>query len=339
MSTLAIGYFGDGPWASRALEALAQVVGLQVRFIVPRYDTRDPELDRWAKKLGVPFLPIENVNDPMSIAELGAFACDLFVSMSFNQILRSPILQVPRLGFINCHAGRLPFYRGRNPLNWVLINGETEFGVTVHWVDQGIDTGDIILQKRCPIEPNDTYADLLERAHVVCADVLVDAVKGLQRGTAGRVDQASIHPVGTYFSRRRPGDEWINWSWPSQRVHDLVRAISSPGPGAVSELDGRPIIVESTALVTDAVPYIATDGEVVGRSTGGALVKTGDTIILVTGVRCIGSKDVEVPRWPIGTRLAGMAEARLSASEAKLALLEQRLDALEAKLNGMGPVT
>ena len=116
-----IGYFGDGPWAHKAIEQILKFV--EIDFITPRYDRVDPVLKKYADKLGIPFKVEENVNNSSFLDWLRNRNVDLFVSMSFNQILREPILQIPSKGFINCHAGALPFYRGRNPLNWVLING------------------------------------------------------------------------------------------------------------------------------------------------------------------------------------------------------------------------
>jgi methionyl-tRNA formyltransferase len=97
--------------------------------------------------------------------------------MSFNQIFREEIMNMPPLKTINCHAGQLPFYRGRNILNWALINDEKCFGITVHYVDSGIDTGDIILQRTYPINDADNYKSLLEVAYTECANILYDAIK------------------------------------------------------------------------------------------------------------------------------------------------------------------
>ena len=93
--------------------------------------------------------------------------------MSFNQIFKKEIINLPLLKTINCHAGKLPFYRGRNILNWVLINDEKEFGVTVHYMDEGIDTGDIIMQDSFSISGLDDYSTLLLRSYEACAACIV----------------------------------------------------------------------------------------------------------------------------------------------------------------------
>ena len=142
-----IGYFADGPWSHKALNKILLDNRFSVKFIVARFNNPDLVLKKTAEKLGIPFRIDLNINSDHVLKELDDFKCDIFVSMSFNQIFKSKILNLTPLGIINCHAGRLPFYRGRNVLNWVLINDEKSFGVTVHYVDHGIDTGDLILQR------------------------------------------------------------------------------------------------------------------------------------------------------------------------------------------------
>ena len=179
-----IGYFADGPWSHLALDKIIQDKELEIVFIVPRFDTQDPVLKEKSKELGIDFLPIKDVNAPSSIEKLEEYKADIFVSMSFNQILKSDILSKPNFGFINCHAGALPFYRGRNVLNWVLINDEKEFGVTVHYIDEGIDTGDIILQKKSKITDSDNYRSILDKAILLCAEALHEALNEILSGTA-----------------------------------------------------------------------------------------------------------------------------------------------------------
>lgn len=303
-----IGYFGDGPWACLALSHIAKRRDqFSVAFITPRYDTQDPALKEWAQKLDVPFLPYSNVNDEAFIQQVAACECDVFVSMSFNQILKKEIIETPRLGFINCHAGALPFYRGRNPLNWVLINGDKEFGVTVHYVDEGIDTGDIIAQNMVPIEQNDDYGDLLAKAHDACALVLVEALMDIEEGRAVRTEQKSIHSVGFYCGMRRLGDEWIDWGACSRDVHNFIRAIALPGPGARTMMGKEEVAILESRMVADAPIYKCTNGEVVGRTEGGVVVKTGDTTVLITKAAVVNKDghvtEIFTPRWRIGTRL------------------------------------
>jgi methionyl-tRNA formyltransferase len=303
-----IGYFGDGPWASRVLDHIAARTDMfTVAFIAPRFDTQDPDLKKWAEKLSVPFIAAPNVNDPAFIAQIAALECDLLVSMSFNQILKAPIRDLTRLGFINCHAGALPFYRGRNPLNWALINDEKELGVTVHYVDEGIDTGDIIVRRMTQISDADDYATLLDKAYYLCADVLLEALEAIAAGNVPRVKQDTIDPVGFYCGRRRAGDEVIDWRKGSRALFNFIRAITVPGPCAQTSGEAGHVAIIAAREIPGAPCYTATPGEVVGRSAEGAVVKTGDSTILVTRAALIESGCMGapfVPQWRIGTRLA-----------------------------------
>jgi len=299
-----IGYFADGRWAHKALDRIRRLKEMQVAFIVARYESPDPVLKAAADDLGVPFLVDENVNREAFRSKISDLQVDLNVSMSFNQILKRPILELAPKGFINCHAGALPFYRGRNVLNWVLINGEKRFGVTVHHIDEGIDTGDIIEQRFAPIGPDDAYADLLDRAVELCADTLESALVAIRDETDTRTPQADIHPVGQYCSARRDGDEWIDWSWSSERIHNLVRGIAPPAPGARTTLNGATVAVLRTKRIPGAPSYIDRPGSVVGRVPEGVIVKTGDTTVRVTHIADVADGKLENKRTPsvrIGT--------------------------------------
>lgn len=324
---MTIGYFGHGPWAHRALERLLADSGCRVAFVATRR-VGDAVLEGLATTAGIPYLMPDAINGPEWRARLTGAGCDLFVSMSFDQIFRRPLLDAPRLGTINCHAGALPFYRGRNILNWAIINGETEFGVTVHRVDEGIDTGDILRQDRVPFGPDASYADVLELAHEACAETLHAALVELREGRAFARPQSAVHPVGFYCGRRREGDEWIDWTQPERRIHDFVRGLSAPGLYARTRLEGRTLAVSRTRRIDGAPVYAGTPGEVVGRTPDGVVVKTGDaTIELLAVAEWDGSNPPRfaAPRLPMGTRFARSVSPELLALEARIAALESRL--------------
>lgn len=302
-----IGYFADGLWAHQALEKIIAEPGFDIVFIVPRYDTQDPVLQNYAEKLGVPYLAHPDVNSNEFIGIVKSYGADIFVSMSFDQILKKPIIDLPSQGFINCHAGALPFYRGRNVLNWALINGEEKLGVTVHYVDEGIDTGDIITQGFTEIREMDNYESLLDKAVTLCAETLLQGMRAIQNSGVRRVAQSSIHPVGFYCGRRQPGDEWINWQWTSKRIIDFIRGISLPGPCARTYLGDKLIAIAGAAQINGAPQYLGTPGEVVGRNPDGVIVKTEDSTIQLTKIADVTPDgrllDWRTPAFKIGTRL------------------------------------
>ena len=189
---LKIGYFADGPWSHNAFEKIVDDEKFD-RFIVPRNDTNDSTLFNFSKKHNIDYFKLRNVNSETSLKKISAYTCDVLVSMSFNQIFKRDIINLTPGGIINCHAGKLPFYRGRNILNWALINDEKEFGITVHFVDEGIDTGDIILQKTFPITDLDCYKTLLNTSYHACADILHEALVQIAEDNYERIIQKTIH--------------------------------------------------------------------------------------------------------------------------------------------------
>lgn len=274
-----IGYFADGPWSHEGFKLLIQDISLDIVFIVPRTDTQDTTLKDLAHQHRIDYLTPVLINSDSFFEQAQAYNCDLFVSMSFNQIFRDRITNLPPLKTINCHAGSLPFYRGRNILNWVLINDDSEFGITVHYIDKGIDTGDIILQRTYPISDEDTYASLLELAYTECANILYDAIKLIQAGKQVLIKQTDIHPVGFYCGVRGPGDEVLEWNQTSRELFNFIRAICKPGPMATTSKNGIPVLINQARLVPDAPVYKSTIGQLVGKTTNGFLVKTADTVI------------------------------------------------------------
>lgn len=300
-----IGYLGDGAWAHHAIDLVLAQPEFSIVFIGARHQNPDPILKAHAERCGVPFFAPARINAPEIVQELEALKPDVIVSMSYDQIIRRPLLTVPRQAFINCHAGALPFYRGRNVLNWALINGEASFGVTVHHVDEGIDTGDIIHQVHIPIGKDEDYGSVLAKAVSACPEALLSALQQIERGAAPRIPQHTIHPVGLYCGRRIEGDEIIDWSWPAQRLHNFIRALAAPAPGARAFAAGREFALLRSELVEGAPVYIGTPGEVVGKDSRGFLVKTSDSVVRLSLVRDVAAGDVAaaaLPKLPVGTR-------------------------------------
>lgn len=322
-----IGYFADGEWSHKALENIITNKDFSIEFIVARFENPDPILEKYAKQLDVPFLFNNNVNSDEFRANIKKYDADIYVSMSFNQILKSDIINMPPKGFINCHAGALPFYRGRNILNWALINGEKQFGVTVHYIDAGIDTGDIILQKFNEITEDDNYGSLLKKAVKLCADTLYEALTLIRNDKVVRIEQKEIHPVGFYCGVRKTGDEWIDWNWSSERIYNFTRAISLPGPCARTYVNDQEIAILSAETIPNAPLYIGKPGEVVGRGKNFIIIKTGDSTIKINEIAYInvdGSFRRSRPLFTIGNVfLLNYSEIRLRQLEQKLLSLKQ----------------
>lgn len=228
MKRLSIGFFGDGRWALDSLSKFKKDKKILIKFICLRYLNPDKNIIKFANKNNIKIFIKKNINN--SVNELSKIKCDLFISIAYNQIFRQALLSLPALKSINCHAGKLPFYRGRNILNWALINGEKSFGITVHFIDLGIDTGDIIIQKEYRINETDDYSSLLEKCYTECPKLTYKAVEMIYSGNVRTIKQDSINKHGSYCRGRKEGDEIINWNNTSQNIHNFIRGINYPGP-------------------------------------------------------------------------------------------------------------
>ena len=317
-----IALFGDGPWAARSLERLA-AEGYPIAGVIERVKPSDASTSDVARALGVPVLRPSKASAPEFVAQFAALGAELGLSISYNQILRRAVLDVPRLGVLNFHAGMLPRYRGRNVINWAIINGEEEIGITAHQVDEGIDTGAIVLQRALPIGWTDTYGDVLQRVVAAFPALVADAVRLVAKGDA--VPAAQDESRATYFGGRAEGDEWLDWSSTSRELHNKIRAIAHPGPGARTVVEGRRVTIWRAYYDPAWPTYMATPGQVVGRaSDGGAIVKTGDSTIRVEEVQHDGEGSA-APRWRIGTRLGWNTTKELASMKAALAELERAM--------------
>lgn len=291
--------FGDGAWAANSLMRLYED-GHSIASVVIRTKPSDTSLEDACRKLGVPVLQPRNINAPDFLETMRSLEPDICLSISCNQIMRRPLLDTSPRGFVNFHAGSLPFYRGRNVINWAIINGEKEIGLTAHFIDEGIDTGDILLQKILPISWSDTYGDVLNRIVEAFPEFVQETVRVVSSGAT--VPQQQSHLVGTYYSGRADGDEWLDWSDTSLNIYNKIRAITRPGPGARTLLGDRVAVIWQASYDLSWPKYIATPGQVVGRTSDGVIVKTGDSTLLVQEVQ-IGDGICEKPAWAIGTRL------------------------------------
>jgi len=279
---LNIGYFADGPWSHETFKKLISDDELSIRFICVRFETQDDTLLKYCDQYNIDYIKDKNVNSTEFIKRLSTYNCGLFISMSFNQIFKNEIINLTKYKIINCHAGKLPFYRGRNILNWALINDESEFGITVHYVDEGIDTGDIILQDTHPINDRDDYSTLLDRSYNASASILYRAVCLFKSGTVEGKKQLDIHPTGLYCSQRKIGDENINWKDDSRSIFNFTRSICAPGPMARAFINESEIMINKVEIIEKAPSYKCIEGAILNIDETGITVKTKDSFIKVT---------------------------------------------------------
>jgi methionyl-tRNA formyltransferase len=244
-----IGFFGDDVWAHKALEYLLKDKSININFVCGRFKTKDKILKKIAEKYKIKFFKKKNINDIKFINYIKKNKIDLLASMSFDQIFKNEIINAINNNIINCHAGKLPFYRGRNILNWALINGEKDFGITTHFVNKKIDTGDIILQKIFKISKNDDYKSLLIKSHNECAKIIFKTIKKIQNNDYKATPQNKFSKKSSYFKKRVMGDEIINLKQKSYHIKNFVRALVEPGPIARINLKNNQICVKKISIL------------------------------------------------------------------------------------------
>lgn len=237
-----------------------------------------------AGRLGIPVLQPERIRRPESVAALQAYEPDLIVTAAYGQILPPAVLTIPVYGCINVHASLLPKYRGAAPIHWAIIRGEKETGITIMYMDAGMDTGDIILQAAVAIEPADTVGSVHDKLAALGADLLVQTVELIGAGKAPRRPQDAA--AATYAPLLTRADELIDWGRPAADIHNLIRGMN-PWPGAYT-LDNRGIlkIFASELLPADAALRSVRPGTVAGVINGqGLVVPAGEGCLLVRTVK------------------------------------------------------
>jgi UDP-4-amino-4-deoxy-L-arabinose formyltransferase/UDP-glucuronic acid dehydrogenase (UDP-4-keto-hexauronic acid decarboxylating) len=228
-----------------------------------------------------------NPNAPAEVEAIRALEPRAFFSFYYRDLLKEPLLAIPTHGGVNLHGSLLPRYRGRAPVNWQILHGEREGGVTLHYMVKKADAGDIVVQEAFPIGPDDTPADVYARLLPAAERVLERNAIAVMEGTAPRIRQ--VESKATTFGRRRPEDGLIDWRWSAEDVRNLVRAVTKPYPGAFTFAGEKRVTVwwsqhDSRASTLDAKQRetAATElapGHVIRRADG-VFVACGDRKLL-----------------------------------------------------------
>jgi methionyl-tRNA formyltransferase len=215
--------------------------GLEVPLVVSHADQAGEQIwfesvARHAGWHGIPVITPDDPNDPEIVARVAAAGPDFIFSFYYRQMLGPKILSLAPRGAFNLHGSLLPRYRGRVPVNWAVLHGESETGATLHVMAEKPDAGAIVDQQAVPILPDDTAFEVFQKVTVAAELVLHRCLPALVAGTA-RLRTQDLSQ-GSYHGRRTAADGRIDWSAGVQKIHDLVRAVSPPYPGAFSEAGG-----------------------------------------------------------------------------------------------------
>ena len=208
---------------------------------------------------GIEAITVDDPNDPQIVARILALAPDFLFSFYYRKMLGADILGIPKQGALNMHGSLLPKYRGRVPTNWAVINGETETGASLHYMDIKPDAGDLVAQSSVPILGDDTAFEVFQKVVVAAEITLVRALPQLIGGTAPRVrlDLKS----GSYFSGRKPDDGRIDWQQSAQQIYNLIRAVAPPYPGAFTDFHNERIVFNKVRIA-DGANASATPGSI-----------------------------------------------------------------------------
>jgi len=311
MRALVFAYHEMGIAGLRAL----QRGGIEIAAVFTHPD--DPNETPWfgsvaefAAELGIPVHAPEDVNHPLWVERIRALKPDAIFSFYYRRLVSQEVLDIPTVGAFNLHGSLLPKYRGRAPVNWVLVKGERETGVTLHHMTAAPDAGDIVGQRAVAIDEEDTAQTLLRKL-VDAAGVLLDELlPSIAAGTAPRTPQDASQ--ATYFGGRRPADGLLEWDRPARELHDLVRAVTRPWPGAFTYLGQRKIYVWRSSAESrdgDAAPgtVLSVDPLVIACGSGALRVEFGQA---EAGVYTRGSQLARDLNLVAGSRIGQRAERR-----------------------------
>jgi methionyl-tRNA formyltransferase len=225
--------------------------GVKVALVVTHRD--NPNENIWFASVAelaalhdIPTITPDNPNAPEVVEQIRALQPDFFFSFYYREMLKRELLDIPKRGALNMHGSLLPKYRGRVPVNWAIIQGETETGATLHYMTEKPDNGNIVAQQAVPILPDDTALEVFQKVTVAAEMALHACLPDLIAGRAQSLPQDLSQ--GAYFGGRRAEDGVIDWSQDATRIHNLVRAVAPPYPGATTQLLGKPMRILQTLV-------------------------------------------------------------------------------------------
>jgi methionyl-tRNA formyltransferase len=298
------------PSLSVLLEEGANVAAVVTQPDRPQGRKREPvppPVKAFARERGLTVLQPEKLRRPEAVAELAALKPDLIVTAAYGQILPRAVLDLPPRGCVNVHGSLLPRYRGGAPIQRAIMNGETVTGVTLMYMAETLDTGDMIASVEVPIKETDTAGDLFEKLGKAGAELLRRWLPALMDGTAPRTPQDER--LATYAPNLTREDERIDWARTAREVHNQVRALA-PMVGAYALWRGQPFKVWACFPPREEDTRLSGDwgklppGAVLEAGRSGIRVRTGDGSIVLAMVQPAGKKAMPAAEFARGARLS-----------------------------------
>lgn len=275
---MSIIFFGTPEFAVPSLRALIDS-GEDVRLVITQPDRLKgrghklipPPVKNTASEAGIAVLQPETIKGPSFAEEISSIRPEFIIVTAYGQILPRPVLVMPQHGCINVHASLLPDYRGAAPIAWAIIRGEKKTGITTMLMDEGLDTGDILMQQELEIMGTDTAETLGRKLSVVGAKLLLETIKRLRDGSVKPVPQAG---ASSYAPSLKKEDGLIDWSWDAIDIHNFVRGMQ-PWPGAYCHINNELVkLITTKAIDGEGIPGVitkASDNELVTGAGKGLL--------------------------------------------------------------------
>ncbi|MBN2159405.1 MAG: methionyl-tRNA formyltransferase [Spirochaetes bacterium] len=302
-----VGFFGTPELAARVMADLARLhdivfaVTAEDKAAGRNRELRACEAKSEALRLGIPVLQPSRLNDGVFMEAIRGHAADIFVVVAYGSLIPRAVFDHPPLGTLNLHPSLLPKYRGAAPIQWALINGEAETGITVQLINERLDAGDIVLQQTVPLTGDMNAAGLNEIVISRGAALLDEAIRLLASGNAVPVKQDESK--ATHCGKIDRGVAEIDWGKPAHDIHNLVRALN-PKPGAFSTFRGENIKIWKTSLPSGDLPGGAVPGGIIRHQKKRLLAGTGSGYIEILLLQPANKKVMDGLSFINGYRLA-----------------------------------
>ena len=315
-NNIRIAYFGTPEFAASQLEAILKA-GYEVAVVVTMPDKpagrgrqiQYSDVKKTALEHGLPLLQPEKLKDPLFLEQLASYQANLFVVVAFR-MLPAVVWQMPELGTFNLHASLLPQYRGAAPINFAIINGETETGLTTFFLNEEIDMGAVIMREKVGIRPDETAGELHDELMVLGNKLVVETIKKVEQGTVEPLPQEKLAEGQTLKPAPKISKEFCNIDWSQDRltIYNHIRGLS-PYPAAhtqlISEM-GERIEMKVFSSEMEACHPDMPVGSVVTDNKKFLKVAIKDGFIHLTQVQQAGKKAMPIADFLRGTRLDGL---------------------------------
>jgi methionyl-tRNA formyltransferase len=258
------------------------------------YEIKAPEVKVAAQKLSIPVLQPETLKNKTVVDQIAVLNAEVGIVVAYGKLLPKDVLKIPKHGFLNVHFSLLPKYRGAAPIQWALINGEKETGVTLFWLDEGMDTGPICLQKKIAIQPEDDAESLRNKLVGLGVTALDEVLELIEKGEIPKTPQAGVPSKAALLKKE---DSRLDWSKPAESLWNQIRGMTPwPGTkvGGLKILKARPYFENKEAQPGTVIDLVTDEGPV---------VKCGQHSLALLEVQPEGKKPMSAWSWWQGARL------------------------------------